>query len=116
MNVAGFVNRGFEGDIVRVEVDLRRGIPGVDIVGLPDSAVKESRERVRVAVRNSGFLFPKERVLINLAPAGVRKEGASFDLSIAAGILFASGQLSCSLYSEIMFLGELELSGKIRGG
>ncbi len=114
MNIAGFVNRGFEGDIVRVEVDLRRGIPGVDIVGLPDNAVRESRERVRVAVRNSGFLFPKERVLINLAPAGVRKEGASFDLSIAAGILFASGQLSCRLYPEIMFLGELELSGRIR--
>lgn len=115
MNIAGFVNHGFEGDIVNVEVDLRRGIPGVDIVGLPDNAVREARERVRVSIRNSGFDFPRERVLINLAPAGVKKEGASFDLSIAAGILFASHQISVYGVSGIMFLGELELSGRIRG-
>ncbi len=114
MKVAGFVNHGFDGDMVRVEVDLRRGIPGVDIVGLPDSAVREARERVRVSIRNSGFDFPRERVLINLAPAGVRKEGASFDLSIAAAVLFNSGQLYFTGTDEIMFLGELELSGRVR--
>ncbi len=115
MDIAGFVSHGFDGDIVHVEVDLRRGIPGVDIVGLPDSAVREAKERVRVSIRNSGFLFPRERVLINLAPAGVKKEGASFDLSLAAAILFQSGQLTCTSSKKIMFLGELELSGRIRG-
>ena len=115
MDVAGFVNHGFDGDIVHVEADLRRGIPGVDIVGLPDSAVREARERVRVSIRNSGFRFPRERVLINLAPAGVKKEGASLDLPLAAAILFQSGQLSCASSKKIMFLGELELSGRIRG-
>ncbi|RKX93987.1 MAG: ATP-binding protein [Spirochaetes bacterium] len=114
MNIAGFVNHGFDGDLVHVEVDLRRGIPGVDIVGLPDNAVREARERVRVSIRNSGFDFPRERVLINLAPAGVKKEGASFDLSIAAAVLFTSGQLVSPGAGEIMFLGELELSGRIR--
>lgn len=114
MDIAGFVNHGFDGDIVRVEVDLRRGIPGVDIVGLPDNAVREARERVRVSIRNSGFDFPRERVLINLAPAGVKKEGASFDLSIAAAVLFTSGQLVSPGTGKIMFLGELELSGRIR--
>ena len=87
MLIFSYANRGFEGELIEIEADLRRGMPGFDIVGLPDSAVRESRERVRVALRNSGFSFPRERVLVNLAPAGIRKEGASLDLAIALSIL-----------------------------
>ncbi|MGO9412404.1 MAG: YifB family Mg chelatase-like AAA ATPase [Spirochaetia bacterium] len=105
---------GLEGELVSVEVDIRRGLPGIDIVGLPDGAVRESKERVRVAIRNSGFTFPADRVLISLAPAGVRKEGASFDLPIALGILAASGQLGQDGMAGTMVLGELELGGAVR--
>ena len=105
---------GIDGHVVRVEVDLRRGIPGIDLVGLPDGAVRESRERVRVAIRNSGYRFPQERVLVNLAPAGIRKEGASFDLAIALAILAASGQLPAARMARVMVVGELNLSGRIR--
>jgi magnesium chelatase family protein len=104
---------GFEGRIVHVEVDLRRGLPGIDVVGLPDSAVRESRERVRVAIRNSGYKFPPERILVNLAPAGFKKIGASFDLPIALTILGASGQMPLPNSHNIMVLGELHLSGKV---
>jgi magnesium chelatase family protein len=102
---------GVEGVPIRVEVDLRTGLPGVDIVGLPDSAVKEARERVRVAIRNSGFRFPPDRILVNLSPAGIRKEGASYDLPIALGILAASEQVSIA--SPVMVLGELNLAGEV---
>jgi magnesium chelatase family protein len=102
---------GVEGVPIRVEVDLRTGLPGVDIVGLPDSAVKEARERVRVAIRNSGFRFPPDRILVNLSPAGIRKEGASYDLPIALGILAASGQVPIA--SPVMVLGELNLAGEV---
>jgi len=105
---------GLEGELVSVEVDIRRGLPGIDIVGLPDGAVRESKERVRVAIRNSGFIFPTERILISLAPAGVRKEGASFDLPIALGILAASCQLGQDGMARTMVLGELELGGGVR--
>ncbi len=105
---------GIDGEVVRVEVDLRRGVPGIDIVGLPDCAVKESRERVRVAIRNSGFEFPRERVLVNLAPAGIRKEGASFDLAIAFAVLAASEQVPPGALERVMVLGELNLSGEVR--
>jgi magnesium chelatase family protein len=102
---------GVEGVPIRVEVDLRTGLPGVDIVGLPDSAVKEARERVRVAIRNSGFRFPPDRILVNLSPAGIRKEGAIYDLPIALGILAASEQVSIA--SPVMVLGELNLAGEV---
>jgi magnesium chelatase family protein len=104
---------GYEGELVTVEVDLRRGIPNMDIVGLPDGAVKESRERIRAAIRNGGFEFPLERLLISLAPAGVRKAGASFDLSMALAVLAASGQVP-DFGMAVMALGELELSGRVR--
>jgi magnesium chelatase family protein len=104
---------GFEGELVTVEVDLRRGIPSVDLVGLPDGAVKEARERIRAAIRNSGFEFPLDRLLISLAPAGVKKGGASFDLAMAFAILFASGQIP-EIGFPILALGELELSGRVR--
>lgn len=105
---------GMEGALVSVEVDIRRGLPGVDVVGLPDGAVRESRDRVRVAIRNSGFAFPEDRILVSLAPAAVRKEGASFDLPIALGILAASGQINPDGCDHAMVLGELNLCGGVR--
>jgi len=105
---------GIEGEIISVEVDLRNGIPGIDIVGLPDGAVKEAKERVRVAIRNSGFVFPPKRILVNLAPAGIRKEGAIYDLSIAIAILSASDQIPYRPMTNTMVLGELNLSGSVR--
>jgi magnesium chelatase family protein len=104
---------GIEGSPIRVEVDIRTGLPGVDIVGLPDSAVKEARERVRVAIRNSGFRFPPDRILVNLSPAGIRKEGASYDLPIALGILVASSQVPLNGSPPMMVLGELNLAGGV---
>ena len=105
---------GMEGELVSVEVDIRRGLPVVDVIGLPDGAVRESKDRVRVAIRNSGFTFPPDRILVSLAPAGVRKEGASFDLPIALGILAASGQILPDGVNAAMVLGELGLSGDVR--
>ena len=148
MQIIGFPPFRYEGSLVTVEVDLRRGIPAVDLVGLADNAVKEARERMRAAIRNSGFEFPPERVLISLSPADVKKEGAGFDLAIALAVLdaqqesgsshasatssvsvnaTASGGASVpvpasvsappdnnSADSQILVMGELELSGKIR--
>ena len=114
MLIFSYANRGFEGELIEIEADLRRGMPGFDIVGLPDSAVRESRERVRAALRNSGFSFPREHVLINLAPAGIRKEGASLDLAIALAILMKSAKFSFTAEEKVMVLGELELSGRLR--
>ena len=88
-NIYSFSPFGYEESLVNVEVDLRRGIPAVDVVGLADGAVKETRERVRSALINSGFEFPAERVLISLSPADLKKEGAGFDLPVALGILNA---------------------------
>ncbi len=105
---------GLEGRILSIEADLRRGIPGIDIVGLPDSAVRESKERVRVAIKNSGFIFPAQRIVVNLAPAGIKKVGASFDLPIAIAILAASGQIDINNGKKIMVLGELNLSGYVQ--
>jgi len=113
MTVYAFEPIGFEGELVTVEVDLRRGIPSVDLVGLPDGAIKEARERIRAAIRNSGFEFPLDRLLISLAPAGVRKAGASFDLAMAMAILGASNQVPEPGF-PILALGELELSGRVR--
>ncbi len=103
-----------EGELVSVEVDIRNGLPVIDVVGLPDGAVRESRDRVRVAIRNSGFTFPQEHILVSLAPAAVRKEGASFDLPIALGVLAASGQISPDGCGRAMVLGELNLGGGVR--
>ena len=114
MAVFSYASAGFDGTIISIEVDVRRGIPGIDIVGLPDNAVKEARERIRIAVKRSGFEFPRDRLLVNMAPAGVRKEGASHDLSIAAEIMFASSQLPALENNKIMILGELMLNGDIR--
>ena len=104
---------GIQGYEVRAECDLSRGLPAFDVVGLPDTAVKEARERVRSAVRNCGFEFPVSRVTVNLAPADRRKEGTVYDLPILMGILTASGQLKADL-SRMAFVGELSLSGRLR--
>ncbi|MFP3089732.1 YifB family Mg chelatase-like AAA ATPase [Treponema sp. TIM-1] len=112
MYVMAYAPYGADGIIIRVEVDIRRGIPGIDISGLAEGAVREARERVRAAFRNSGFPFPQDRILINLAPAGVRKDGASLDLSIALAVMAASGLVA--IPENLMALGELELSGRIR--
>ncbi|MDR1389089.1 MAG: YifB family Mg chelatase-like AAA ATPase [Treponema sp.] len=116
MYVTAFAPCGADGILIRVETDIRRGIPGIDISGLAEGAVKESRERIRVAFRNSGFGFPQDRVLINLAPAGIRKEGSAFDLPIALSVMSAAGIIPTagSLSYQIMILGELELSGRVR--
>jgi magnesium chelatase family protein len=105
---------GADGIIIRVETDIRRGIPGVDISGLAEGAVREARERVRAAFRNSGFPFPQDRILINLAPAGVRKDGAALDLPIALSVMSAAALLPAFDNAAFMVLGELELSGRIR--
>ncbi|MDQ3793082.1 MAG: ATP-dependent protease, partial [Actinomycetota bacterium] len=85
---------GIDAVPVEVEADVSAGLPGFSIVGLPDAAVQEARERVRVAISNSGFKFPTKKVIVNLAPANLRKEGAAFDLPIALAILAASGEVS----------------------
>lgn len=105
---------GIDGYIVNVETDVSGGFVAFDIVGLPDTAVKESRERVKSAIKNSGFRFPQKRIIVNLAPADTKKEGAYLDLPIALSILSSTGQLDCNNISEYMFLGELSLDGELR--
>ncbi len=106
---------GINGYIVNVEVDLSNGLPGFDIVGLPNATVKESKERVRAAIKNSSFEFPNKRITINLAPADIRKEGSVFDLAIAAGILGANMHFSEKNIYKTIFIGELSLDGTIKG-
>jgi len=99
--------------IVEVEVDISPGLPSFTIVGLPDAAVQEARERVRAAIRNSGFVFPMKRIIVNLAPADLKKGGPAYDLPIAVGILLSSEQLSADVSRSIL-LGELSLDGSLR--
>ncbi|ORC31798.1 hypothetical protein B4O97_16765 [Marispirochaeta aestuarii] len=113
MTIYSYASFGYEGELVTVEVDLRPALPGIEIVGLPDSAIREAKERIRVAIRNSGFEYPTKRILVNLYPAGVPKAGASFDLPIALGILAACG-IPENPPERILALGELQLSGRIR--
>jgi magnesium chelatase family protein len=105
---------GLEGVIIEVEVDSSNGQPKVLIVGLPDAAVQESRERVQSAVKNSSFTFPRKRVTINLAPADVRKEGPAYDLPIAVGVLAASQQINPVKLQKSLVVGELSLDGTLR--
>jgi len=135
MEIVSFARFGYEGEIIKVEADLRRGIPAIDIVGLPDGAVREARERMRAAIRNSALDFPRERILINLSPADLKKEGSGFDLPIALAVLGAAEQTGRASEpdlpaddssagagspngnrraSTVMVLGELELSGAVR--
>ena len=104
---------GLDGLVVEVEVDISSGLPSMTIVGLPDTAVQESRERVRSAVRNAGCTFPTRKITVNLAPADLRKAGPAYDLPIAVGILLSSEQISFDT-SKVLFLGELSLDGSLR--
>lgn len=111
--VKGATLLGIDAQLVEVEVDISPGLPSFSIVGLPDTAVKESKERVRAAIKNSGFEFPSKRITVNLAPADLKKEGAALDLPIAVGILKASGLIQDS--DEFVYFGELSLDGKLKG-
>lgn len=104
---------GMESYMIEVEADISRGLPGFDIVGLPDAAVKEARDRVRSAIKNSGFQFPNSKITVNLAPADLKKIGSAYDLPIALAVLIASSQIKVDVKDSI-FIGELSLDGRIR--
>jgi magnesium chelatase family protein len=105
---------GIDAVLVEVEVDIVPGLPHFTTVGLPEAAVKESKERVRAAVKNSGYAFPDDRITVNLAPAHIKKEGTGFDLPIALGILCATGVIAPAKMTDFVFLGELSLDGRIK--
>ena len=113
-NVPSLGLNGVAGYPVTAECALSGGLPAFDVVGLPDAAVKEARERVRSAVKSSGFDFPVSRITVNLAPAGQRKAGTVYDLPILVGILCAGGQLSLKNERDSAFIGELSLDGRLR--
>ncbi len=107
---------GIEGYLVEVQTDIAGGLPSFNVVGLPDVSIKESKERVRSAIKNTGFEIPSRRILVNLAPADKRKEGTCFDLPIAIGILITAGiihEQSFDGFNQTIFLGELSLDGKV---
>ncbi len=106
---------GIDGYIVKVEIDISDGLPSFEIVGLPDSSVKEAKERVRTAIKNSNLNFPVKKITVNLAPADTRKEGPSFDLPIAVGILLCTGAIKADKLKDTIVIGELSLDGSIRG-
>lgn len=107
---------GLTGYLVEIQTDVSGGLPNFEIVGLPDARVKEAKERVRTAIKNSGIEFPSRKIIVNLAPADIRKEGTFFDLPIAIGILLAIGEISkikIKDFESTIFLGELSLDGNI---
>lgn len=112
--ISSFSINGLNVTPIYVEIDTSLGLPSWDIVGLPDTAVKESKERVKSAIKNSGYEFPTRKIVINLAPADVKKEGPSFDLPIAIAILLATGQISAEDLDNYIFVGELGLDGSLR--
>ena len=105
---------GIDAYVVEVEVDIVHGLPSFSTVGLPDSAVRESKDRVKVAIKNSGYEFPADRITVNLAQAGIKKEGAAFDLFIALGILAATGVVDQMRLGSFLVLGELSLYGEVK--
>lgn len=105
---------GIDGCVVHVEADISDGLPGLMLVGYLSSEVKEARERVRIALKNSGYRFPPKKITINLSPADIRKDGTAFDLSIAAAILAAFGYIDKDFLKQILFIGELSLDGKVK--
>ena len=105
---------GIDGYLIDVEVDMSHGLPGIDIVGLPDSAVRESKERVKTAIKNANYILPARRITINLAPADIKKEGPVFDLPIAVGLLVCMGIIDANQTEGYFIIGELSLDGTIR--
>ncbi len=105
---------GIDAYELTAEADIGSGLPGFNIVGLPDMAIKESRDRIKAAIRNSGFSFPTKKIIVNLAPADIKKEGASFDLPIALAILSTEDVIDSSLLQHHVFLGELSLDGRVK--
>lgn len=105
---------GIDAHLVEVEVDLSSGLPQFSIVGLPDATVRESRDRVRAALKNSGFQFPVKKITVNLAPANIKKEGAGLDLAIAVGILVAEDLIPRAAVAERVLVGELSLDGRLK--
>lgn len=112
-NVKTISLNGIEGNLVEVQTDIAGGLPNFEIVGLPDTSVKESKERIRTAIKNSGIEFPSRRIIINLAPASTKKEGTSYDLPIAIGILIALNEIQKDNLENTIFIGELSLDGKV---
>ena len=106
--------QGIQGYQVDLEIDVNNGLPNIDMVGLPDTAIKESKERVRSAIKNSGYYFSPQKITVNLAPADVKKEGSIYDLGIALGILFATNQISTKILGDYIYIGELSLDGRLR--
>ena len=105
---------GMNGALVQMEVDTANGLPSFVVVGLPDTAVQESRERVQASIRNAGFSFPQRRITVNLAPAAIRKQGPIYDLPIALGVLAASGIILPETFEGALVMGELSLDGSVR--
>ena len=105
--------QGLEGFLVDVQVDVSAGMPNWEVVGLPDASVREAKERVRTAIKNSGYDFHSRRIVINLAPADTKKEGSFFDLPIAVGILMDFQNIKCQNLEDTVFIGELSLNGNI---
>ena len=105
--------QGLDGYLIEVQVDVSPGMPDWIIVGLPDTSVKEAKERVRTAIKNSGYEFQSKKIVVNLAPANTRKEGSLFDLPIAIGILINFGKIKMQNLEETIFVGELSLDGKL---
>lgn len=112
-NITSAALMGINAILINVEVDISDGLPGIDLVGLPDSAVREAKERVKTAIKNSGYKLPAKRITINLSPADVKKEGSSYDLPIAIGLLSSFGIVKQESIKDILFVGELSLDGKI---
>ena len=106
--------QGIDGYLVEIETDLVGGVPHFELVGLGDTAVKEAKERVKSAIKNSGFEYPIKHTTVNLAPADIKKEGPIYDLGLAVGILSASDQIITKRYKDFIFLGELSLDGTIK--
>jgi len=105
---------GIDGHSVEVEIDINSGLPSYDVVGLADTAIKESKERVKSAIKNSAFNYPINKIIVNLAPAHTKKEGSMYDLPIAVGILIANSTLTQNEVKDYIILGELSLDGSIR--
>ncbi len=112
-NVKSIALNGLEGILIEVQTDIGTGLPGFEIVGLPDTSVKEAKERVKLAIKNSGKEFPSKKIVINLAPADTRKEGTYYDLPIAIGLLLAQGIIRKNDLCNTAFVGELSLDGKV---